>query len=233
MDGLCNSMETANGSDPTDICEFPNGADVDDGLCDQLEILIGSSASDPATPTATTLTETASAIRRNCWKAGVLTPCSLNDTDVDGDGWCGGMETANGWNDLDPCAPIGTDSDGDGRATWKSLRKRCPRPLLSCLDTDGDGWCDVYDVQWNVAHEVEGVLDVKGPKAMHLTSVGQPMGSVSFANTALASWSFSTLADVRWQKADSGRQCSDGTRRPVLAAPAGIRTSGSTGLHGY
>ena len=26
MDGLCNSMETANGSDPNDICD-PNGAD--------------------------------------------------------------------------------------------------------------------------------------------------------------------------------------------------------------
>ena len=40
------------------------------------------------------------------------------------------METANGWNDVDPCAPIGTDSDGDGLCDMEeSLLEAMPTTL--------------------------------------------------------------------------------------------------------
>ena len=54
------------------------------------------------------------------------------------------METANGWNDVDP-API-SDSDGDGLCDMEESSWAQMPCSPNGLDSDGDGWCDLYEI---------------------------------------------------------------------------------------
>ena len=86
--------------------------------------------------------------------------------DLDGDGWCDGIERANGWNEIDPCSPVVTDTDSDGWCDMEELLSGWdPEDPCSpnATDTDGDGLCDVFEeLNGSSPFSAESVLGLDG-----------------------------------------------------------------------
>ena len=84
--------------------------------------------------------------------------------DLDGDGWCDGMERANGWNESDPCSPMGMDSDQDGLCDMEELLSGWdPEDPCSpnATDVDGDGLCDLLEeINGSYPNSAESTLDI-------------------------------------------------------------------------
>ena len=94
--------------------------------------------------------------------------CSPDGGDLDGDGWCDGIERANGWNEIDPCSPVVNDTDSDGWCDMEELLSGWdPEDPCSpnATDTDGDGLCDVFEeLNGSSPFSAESVLGLDGPE---------------------------------------------------------------------